>query len=54
MKNKGEKMERWPEKERWWLGSRVRRKTRDFLGSPVVKISPSNEGVEGSIPGQGT
>ena len=26
---------------------------RDLGGGPVVKASPSNAGVEGSIPGQG-
>ena len=26
----------------------------DFLDGPVVKTSPSNAGVAGSIPGQGT
>ena len=26
---------------------------RDFLGGPVVKNPPSNEGGEGSIPGRG-
>ena len=54
IKNKGKKMERWPEKERWCLGSRVRRKTRNSLSVQWLRVHLPNEGVVGSIPGQGT
>ena len=30
------------------------RQVKEFPGGPVVKNLPSNEGDEGSIPGQGT
>ena len=47
---KGREKKRENQKEKIYKGFAALRKY--FLGSPVVKISPSNAGVVGSIPGQ--
>ena len=36
------------------LAKETKGQDRDFPGGPVVKTQPSNAGVVGSIPGQGT